>query len=275
MIDPSTAASRRLRQVLGDYEQLVVAFSGGVDSSVLAHAALAVLGPGRVLAVTAESASLATGELEHCRELAGSWGMPWRTVRTDELADPRYVANDADRCAWCKTALMDQLEPVAAERGATVALGVNIDDLGDHRPGQHAAAERGARFPLVEAQLSKAEVRGIARDAGLSVWDRPAMPCLASRIPYGTAVSVDLLGRLDRAELAVRAMGFRDVRVRHHGDTARVEVPREDLTAAADAADEITAALEALGYRYVTLDLAGLRSGNLNAALRTAPDPAR
>jgi uncharacterized protein len=275
VIDPSTAASRRLRQVLGDYEQLVVAFSGGVDSSVLAHAALAVLGPGRVLAVTAESASLATGELEHCRELAGSWGMPWRTVRTDELADPRYVANDADRCAWCKTALMDQLEPVAAERGATVALGVNIDDLGDHRPGQHAAAERGARFPLVEAQLSKAEVRRIARDAGLSVWDRPAMPCLASRIPYGTAVSVDLLGRLDRAELAVRAMGFRDVRVRHHGDTARVEVPREDLTAAADAADEITAALEALGYRYVTLDLAGLRSGNLNAALRTAPDPAR
>jgi uncharacterized protein len=159
---------------------------------------------------------------------------------------------------------MDELTPIASSRGATVALGVNLDDLGDHRPGQAAAAERGARFPLVEAGLTKVDVRTVAREAGLAVWDRPAMPCLSSRIPFGTPVTVDLLGRLDRAETAVRSLGFRDVRVRHHGDTARVEVPRADLGAAAELADEIAAALGALGYRYVTLDLAGLRSGNLN-----------
>ncbi len=261
--------------MLAALDRVVVAFSGGVDSAVLAHAALATLGPDRVLAVTAESASLATGEMEHCRELAQVWGLPWRRVRTDELADPRYVANDGDRCAWCKTALMDQLLPLAAERDATVVLGVNLDDLGDHRPGQAAAAEQGARFPLVDAAIDKATVRSLARDRGLTVWDRPAMPCLASRVPYGTAVTVDLLGRVDRAELAVRALGFRDVRVRHHGDTARVEVPAGDLVAAAERAEEITTALNTLGYRYVTLDLAGLRSGNLNAALGSVARPGR
>jgi uncharacterized protein len=168
---------------------------------------------------------------------------------------------------------MDQLVPLAERSGATVVLGVNLDDLDDHRPGQRAAADRGARFPMVDAELRKADVRRVARDAGLTVWDRPAMPCLSSRIPYGTAVTVDLLGRVDRAELAVRALGFRDVRVRHHDQTARVEVPRADLVAAAERADEITAALVALGYRYVTLDLAGLRSGNLNAAVGVVSDP--
>jgi uncharacterized protein len=252
---------------LSGFERVVVAFSGGVDSSVLAHTALSVLGSERVLAVTAASASLATGELEHCRDLATEWGLPWRSVRTDELSDPRYLANDGDRCAWCKTALMDQLEPIAAATGATVVLGVNLDDLGDHRPGQRAAADRGARFPMVEAELTKHDVRVVARDGGLSVWDRPAMPCLSSRIPYGTPVTVDLLSRLDRAELAVRSLGFGDVRVRHHGDTARIEVPAADVVAAAERADELVAAIGALGYRYVTLDLAGLRSGNLNAAL--------
>jgi uncharacterized protein len=250
---------------------VVVAFSGGVDSSVLAHTALGALGADRVLAVTADSASLASGELQRCEQLAAQWGMRWRSVHTDELSDPRYVANGADRCARCKTALMDQLAPVAAELGATVVLGVNLDDLDDHRPGQRAAAERGARFPLVDAGLAKADVRRVARAAGLSVWDRPAMPCLSSRLPYGTPVTVEVLGRVDRAEQAVRSLGFGDVRVRHYGDTARVEVPRSDLPAAVELADELDRALRAIGYRHVTLDLAGLRSGNLNDALQPSP----
>lgn len=258
---------RRLDLVLDRLGPVVVAFSGGVDSALLAHAALAVLGPDRVLAATARSASLASGELEHCRELAASWGLPWTSVDTDELGDERYLANAGDRCFWCKSALMDSLEPLAAERQAVVALGVNVDDLGDHRPGQEAARQRGAVFPLVDAGLTKAWVRSLARDRGLSVWDRPAMPCLSSRVPYGTPVTVPILSRLDRAEAALRRLGFSDLRVRHYDDTARIEVPVQDLPAAAGQAEAIVAALRPLGYRYVTLDLAGLRSGNLNAAL--------
>ena len=265
--DASPGAGARLERVLADLGPLVVAFSGGVDSAVLARAALDVLGPEQVWAVTARSASLATGELDHCRDLANSWGMSWAAVDTAELDRPEYVANGGDRCFWCKDALMDALLPLAAAQGAAVALGVNLDDLGDHRPGQDAARARGARFPLVEAALRKTDVRAVARERGLSVWDRPANPCLSSRIPYGTPVTVPVLSRIDRAEAAVRAAGFRDVRVRHHGDTARIEVPVDQLGAAAQRADQLVASLEAIGYRYVTLDLAGLRSGNLNAAL--------
>lgn len=242
---------------------MVVAFSGGVDSALLAVAAHRA-DPGGTLLVTADSASLAEGELDHCRAFAARWGIAWRAAETAELADIRYVTNDTDRCYWCKSALMDQLEPIAAGRGATVVLGVNVDDLGDHRPGQRAAAERGARFPMVDAGLTKADVRALALAWGLDEWDRPAMPCLSSRIPYGTAVSVPLLGRIDRAEAAVRALGFGDVRVRHYDDIARVELPAADLVRAAGLADELVAAVTAAGYRYVTLDLAGLRSGNLN-----------
>ena len=243
---------------------LVVAFSGGVDSALLTVAALNALGPDGVLAVTADSASLGSGELDHCRTFTADWGIPWIPVATDELTDGRYVANSTDRCYWCKTALMDQLEPMARQRGASVALGVNLDDLGDHRPGQQAAAERGARFPLVEAGLTKDTIRVMANRLGLSVWDRPAMPCLSSRIPYGTEVTVPLLSRVDRAEAALRRLGFSDLRVRHYDDTARIELPPAELTRAAHLADDIVAALNTAGYRYVTLDLAGLRSGNLN-----------
>lgn len=277
--DPSTELSDApnvlgaLRRELSRLDSVVVAFSGGVDSAVLAHVALEVLGPERTLAVTARSASLAEGEIDHCRDLAQDWGLPWATVDTAEMDDPRYVANDGDRCRWCKTALMDALDPVAAAHGAVVVLGVNTDDLSDHRPGQDAARERGARFPMVDAALSKADVRAVARHRGLTVWDRPAMPCLSSRLPYGTPVTVDLLGRVDRAESALRGLGFSDLRVRHHGDTARVEVPADELVLAAGRAEEIVGLLVSVGYRYVTLDLAGLRSGNLNAALAPVSAP--
>lgn len=246
---------------------LVVGFSGGVDSALLVVAARRALGRAGVLAATADSASLATGELDHCRELTATWDVEWRPVATAELSDERYLANNGDRCFWCKTALMDQLGPLAEARGATVALGVNVDDLGDHRPGQQAAAERGARFPLVEAGFTKADIRAAAHHLGLSVWDRPAMPCLSSRLPYGTAVTVPLLSRIDRAEAALRALGFGDVRVRHYGDTARIEVPAADLGEVVARAEAVVDGVRAAGYAYVTLDLAGLRSGNLNQAL--------
>jgi uncharacterized protein len=264
-----------LLHVIADIGPLVVAFSGGVDSSLLAVAAREALPTGAVLAVTADSASLGSGELETCRRLAGQWRLPWTSVATTELEDERYRANGGDRCYWCKSALMDQLGPLAASRSATVALGVNVDDLGAHRPGQEAAAARGARFPLVEAGLTKADIRALAKRWDLEVWDRPAMPCLSSRLPYGTAVSVPLLSRVDRAEAAIRRLGFDDVRVRHYDDTARIELPSGDLGRAVEMADSIVDGVRSAGYRYVTLDLAGLRSGNLNQALATSPAAGR
>ncbi len=246
---------------------MVVAFSGGVDSSLVAFAAAKSLPNESILAATADSASLASGELDQCQRLTSSWGVPWQAVSTDELDDSRYQANNGDRCFWCKSALMDQLSPLAAKRSATVVLGVNVDDLGDHRPGQDAAQERGAAFPLVDAGFSKADVRRLAQAWGLEVWDRPAMPCLASRIPYGTEVGLTLLSRIDRAEAALRNLGFVDVRVRHYGDTARIEVPAADIVALAEQSEAINEAVCSVGYRYVTIDLAGLQSGNLNLAL--------
>lgn len=262
----TAAAEQRLTTTIEAIGPLVVAFSGGVDSALLALAASRVLGDDMV-AVTARSASLADGELDHCRSLTDRHDIPWQTVDTDELADPRYQANAGDRCFWCKSALMDQLQPLAEARSSVVTLGVNLDDLGDHRPGQQAAADRGARFPLVEAGLDKATIRALARHWGLEVWDRPAMPCLSSRLPYGTAVSIELLSRVDRAEAAMRAIGFSDVRVRHYDETARIELPRSEMGLAVERADEIVAGVTAAGYRYVTIDLAGLRSGNLNHAV--------
>jgi uncharacterized protein len=263
----ATATIDRLRRALGDHDRAVVAFSGGVDSSLLAYVATETLGADRVLCATAVSPSLAAAERASCRDLAADWGLRWQEVRTDEMTRAAYRTNDGDRCFWCKDALMDALTPLADEVDATVLLGVNVDDLGDHRPGQEAARQRGARFPLVEAGLRKDEIRTAARDLGLTVWDKPAAPCLASRVPYGTEVSVGVLGQVERAEAGLRALGLGDLRVRHYDDLARLEVPVAALEAVLARRPEVVAAVRAAGYRYVTLDLEGLRSGNLNAAL--------
>lgn len=255
----------RLRADLARYDRVVVAFSGGADSAFLAAVAHDVLGPDRVTAMTAVSPSLPASERAECAELAAEWGLTWVEVETDEMSHAAYRRNDGDRCFWCKDALMRAIDPIAG--GATVALGVNLDDLGDHRPGQRAAAEAGAVFPLVDAGFTKAMVREASRELGLRTWDKPAAACLASRIPYGSSVSVAVLGRVERAEAALRALGFDELRVRHYDDTARIEVPSARFAELAERADEVSAAVAACGYRYVTLDLMGLRSGNLNQAL--------
>lgn len=249
---------------------MVVAFSGGVDSALLAFVAHDTLGPEQAVAATAVSASLAPSELESARAWAARRGIRWVGVETDEASRPGYVANGADRCFHCKSALMEGLAPIAAAEDAIVALGVNVDDLGDHRPGQQAAAEAGAVFPLVEAGFTKADVRRTARVLGLEVWDKPAAACLASRLPYGTPVTLGTLNRVAAAEEALRGLGFAQVRVRHYGELARIEVDVADLDAALAGRVAVVEAVKAAGYRYVTLDLEGFRSGNLNDALAPA-----
>src|SRR5207253_258702 len=181
-----------------------------------------------------------------------------------ELARPEYVANDGDRCYHCKAELLDVVGPLAAAEGATVTLGTNVDDLGDHRPGQRAAAERGGAFPLVDAGFTKADVRSVSRGLGLRTWDKPAAACLASRVPYGTAVTFGVLRSVEQAEAGLRSLGFRQLRVRHYGVLARIELDLEELPGALVRRDEVVAAVQAAGYRYVTVDLEGFRSGNLN-----------
>ncbi|MHB8329425.1 MAG: ATP-dependent sacrificial sulfur transferase LarE [Acidimicrobiales bacterium] len=246
---------------------VVVAFSGGADSAFLARAATDALGPQRALCVTAVSPSLAPEELADCRALAAEWGLRHAEVVTAELEDPAYAANGTDRCYHCKASLLDALSPLATAEAGTVVLGVNLDDLGDHRPGQTAAAERGARFPLVDAGLTKSDVRRLSRHLGLRTWDKPAAACLSSRLPYGTPVTLGTLSTVAAAESALRSLGFRQLRVRHYGDLARIELEPGDLASAVARRDEVVAAVRGAGYTYVTLDLEGFRSGNLNRAI--------
>ena len=257
-----------LRAALRAHRSLVVAFSGGADSALLAWVATDELGPERVRCVTAVSASLPADELEHCRALAAEWGLSWSTVATDELDRPAYAANGADRCYHCKDALAGAIEPLLAEGGAALALGVNLDDLDDHRPGQRAAAERGAVFPLVEAGFTKALVRVRSRELGLRTADRPAAACLASRVPYGTPVTLGVLREVEAAEAGLHRLGFDDLRVRHHGHLARIEVPLDRLAEVVERRVDVVGVVRSAGYRSVTLDLEGLRSGNLNDLLR-------
>ena len=259
-------ALARLQAVLAPLGRVVVAFSGGADSALVAAVATRLLGTRHVLCATAVSPSLAPEDFAHCAGIANEWGLRWVAVTTHELDDPAYVRNDLDRCYHCKRELMDVLMPLAESEQATVVLGVNLDDLTDHRPGQKAAIGRGAVFPLVQAGLDKATVRKVSQALGLRTWDRPAAACLASRVPHGTPVSVEILDRVAAAESSLRQLGFSALRVRHYGDLARIELPLEDLGRAIDTRDEIITAVRGAGYRYVTLDLEGLRSGNLSRA---------
>jgi len=264
---------RRLQARLRDLRKVVVAFSGGADSAFLAKVATDELGAEGVLCVTAVSPSLAPEELSDTRALASEWSLRHTEVRTTELADPAYRANDGLRCAHCKTSLMDAIGPLADGESATVVLGVNLDDLGDHRPGQEAAASRGAVFPLVESGFTKAAVREVSRRLGLRTWDKPAAACLASRVPYGTPVTLPTLRAVAIAESGLKALGFRQVRLRHYGDLARVELEADDLLEAVRLRAQVVAAVRSAGYRYVTLDLEGFRSGNLNSVLGPANRP--
>lgn len=249
--------------------RVVVAFSGGADSAFLAAVAHGTLGAEHAHAVTAVSPSLAGDEERDCRALADEWGLRWTSIETAEMQRAAYRLNDTDRCFHCKAELMDVVGPLAAIDGATIVLGVNLDDVnfdghGDHRPGQRAAIEAGAEFPLVVAGFTKADVRAASKSLGLRTWDKPAAACLASRIPYGTEVSVEILGRVDRAEAALHRLDFGQVRVRHYDDTARIEVDLVDLPSMIERRTDVVAAVKAAGYRYVTIDLEGFRSGNLN-----------
>ncbi|UCD74202.1 MAG: ATP-dependent sacrificial sulfur transferase LarE, partial [Phycisphaerales bacterium] len=221
----------------------------------------------RAVACIATSPSYPKREQQQAIELAEQFGIRYHIVETMEHLDPRYVVNEPDRCYFCKLELHEKVHEVAAEEGcAVIADGNNASDVGDDRPGMAAGRERGVRSPLIEAGINKEQVREIARHLGLPVWDKPAMACLASRVPYGTAVQPELLARIEKAEDVLAGLGFRQFRVRHHGDVARIELPAEDLPSAVAVRERITGPILELGYRFVALDLAGFRSGSLSAA---------
>ncbi len=266
--DPKLASMRdRLLETLKGYGRVAVAYSGGVDSAVVAQAAFLALGD-ETVAVTAVSDSLASGELEEAEALARQIGIRHRIIRTEEFADPNYLRNNPDRCYFCKSELYGRLSGLVDDLGVdTIVSGANTDDSGDHRPGMKAAAERGVRHPLQECGLSKADVRALALAWGLPTWDKPATPCLSSRIAYGEEVTPDRVKMIDQAEAWLRQQGLRLVRVRYHkGDLARVEVPLEELPrlAAPEVRTNLVKAFRDLGFKFVTLDLEGFRSGSLN-----------
>lgn len=269
---PETSPALKLQALeerIGSIGSLMVAYSGGVDSAFLAATAHRVLGD-RMLAVLADSPSLARRDMEQAIAFAQSQGIPVRIIQTEELENPDYRRNDASRCFHCKTELFDCMQKLGTELGfAHIAYGMNADDRRDYRPGQRAAEQHEVLAPLAEAGLNKQEIRTLAKAAGYTLWDRPAAPCLSSRVEYGRAVTREVLEQVERAEDSLRQLGFREFRVRHHGELARVEIARAELPQAltVEMMDRISSEVRKAGFQYVTLDCTGFRSGSLNAVL--------
>ena len=262
------AKRERLAEILRGCGSVVIGYSGGVDSVFLAKVAVDLLGPERVLAVTGKSDSIASWMEDTAREVAEGFGIPWLEVETREMDDPRYAANPSNRCYFCKSELWGRLGGVARERGfAAVLDGSNADDVGDHRPGAVAADENAVRSPLLEAGLTKDEIRAWSRELGLPTWDQPAAPCLASRLPYGLSVTPGRLRQVEAAEVGLRALGFRDFRVRHHGEIARLEVHPAEASRVGGLRARIDEVVRGAGFRRTLLDLQGYRRGALNEGL--------
>ena len=260
---------RELEEIISPYESALVAFSGGVDSSLALAIAARALPRGRVLAVTSNNETYLSSELDLARGFAASLGVEHLVVNTRELNDPNYASNPANRCYFCKSTLYSDLAKIAAERGySRVVDGANKDDEGDYRPGRKAAKELGVVSPLSLARMGKTEVRELAKYLGLPSWDKPALACLSSRFPYGQEITPEKLAQVARAEEFLRSRGYRQVRVRHHGEIARLEVGSEEMEQAFGEREEISAELKAAGFLYVTLDLVGYTPGSLNAALK-------